>query len=223
MKPKPIDDDIADALARAQRAYDRAPRAWTPAIVPPVLGQARHLSDRAVALLAGGFGAREVDRCRADDPGQTMALDHARRFVSQREQTVLLLIGGTGCGKTTAATWVAREIGGSKPGMIDATELERRGRYDHGAAEPVATWLASRSLVVIDDLGVEPTDRAGYFVAMLDEVVNRAYKHRRRLVMTSNVAAATLKARLGERIWSRVCESGTIAECGAVDLRRGGK
>lgn len=218
-----FDDDGLSAILEAARAdHERAIASGLlerDAEPTAELSRASFLAERSEILLAGAFGQREVDRCRSEDPGSTQALDHARAFAAQQRYTVLILVGGTGSGKTTAATWLAREIGGRSPGMIDSTELERRGRYDHTLGD----WLADRTLTVIDDFGVEPMDGKGYFRALVDGIANRAYKHRRRMVITTNIAPAELKERLGDRIWSRVIEAAGpegIAECGNADLRR---
>lgn len=217
------DDGLAAILASARADHERAiangllERDLVPT---PAESREAFLADRAKALLAGDFGHREVEACRSDDLAvYTPAIEHARAFVAQQQHTILILLGGPGSGKTTAATWIAREIGGRSPGMIDSTELERRGRYDHTLGD----WLAERTFTVIDDFGVEPMDGKGYFRALVDGIANRAYKHRRRLVITANIAPAELKERLGDRIWSRVCEAAGpsgIAECGNDDLRR---
>lgn len=230
----PASDDLSAILASAQRAHERRLADERAAVEPDqrfraAAERARHLADRAALLLASGFGAHEVDRCRADDPGTTPALAAARAFVAQHERPILVLLGGVGTGKTSAATWIAREVGGSRPGKVMATVLERRGRYDRDRADgerPLMAWLEERTLVVLDDLGVEPIDGKGYFAALVDELVDRAYSHRRRLVITSNCSSGVLRERLGERVASRLNDAGGSAvtvDCGAVDLRRAGK
>lgn len=213
--PIAADFDVDAFVAMAARAEERR-RALEPPPEDPAIARARLLADRAQVLIAGGFGRREVDRCRPDDPGLTRALEHARAFVAQTERAVLVLLGGTGTGKTTAATWIAREVGGSRPVMVAATTLERRGRYDTA----FAARLDTATLVVLDDLGVEPMDAKGYFAALVDELVDRAYRDHRRLVVTSNADLAELRDRLGARVGSRFVQAAMTAACGDVDLRR---
>ncbi len=212
------EQDIESILAHATAAHERhlAVRPSMSAEEAARTERARWLDERARVLIEGKFGTHEVDRCRLEDPGSTPALDAARRFVAQQELRILVLLGGVGAGKTTAATWVAREIGGVQPGKVLATTLERRGRYDREFAD----WIDERTLVVLDDLGAEPIDGKGYFAALVDEIVDRAYSHRRRLVITSNVDAPGLRERLGERVASRLFEAAMREGCGNVDLRR---
>lgn len=216
----PASDLFAPAeLERTFAALDRRLAAEKPtAPEDPDVARRRWLDDRAQTLIAGRFGLREVNRCRAEDPGRTDALDHARAFLAQRERPILVLLGGTGTGKTTAATWVAREAGGARPGLLPATTMERRGRYE----ADYSAWVDDRTMVVLDDLGVEPMDGKGYFAALVDELVDSAYRNFRRLVITSNLDVATVKERIGARAASRLAETAIPALCGSVDLRRGG-
>lgn len=221
---KNLDADLARVIADAGAKLEKhlaAPKPTAPAMDPAEVRR-RWLADRAQVLLEGEFGMREVDRCRLEDPGRTLALDTARRFLAQHEKPILVLLGGVGCGKTTAATWIAREAGGSRPGKVLATVLERRGRYDREAAVPLMAWLDARTLVVLDDLGVEPLDSKGYFAALVDELADGAYSHHRRLVITSNASDDVLRERMGARVWSRIRQAAVVEGVHGPDLRRAG-
>lgn len=213
-----VEDDLADLLAGARRAHERHLATAPPAMPPadPVAIRARELADRAALLVESDFPQVTIDRCRMDDPGETSALAAARGFAAQDGRSVLILLGGVGCGKTTAATWLARDHGGRRPGFIRAEKLERRGRYDGD----LQRWLDERTLLVVDDLGVEYLDGKGAFTSLLDGLVADYAENRRRLAITSNLAAAELKARLTERIWSRIVTHAAIVSCGDTDLRR---
>lgn len=210
--------DFAADLPRLFAAMDRR---VTPlrAAADPAAARRTWLADRAQALLDGGFGPAEVDPVRVDNPTATPAIDHARRFLDQRRLGILVLLGGTGCGKTTAGAFVAREKGGSRPGRIRATALERAGRYDREAA----LWVQSRTLLVVDDLGVEFKDGKGAFLSLLDELIDVAHANRRRIVLTANLTPAQLADRVEDRIWSRLSQSALIAQCGSTDLRVEGR
>lgn len=203
----------------AQRLIAKLPPPAPPALTAedPASARRRWLGDRAQVLLEGQFPARVVDDVRADRLATTPALAHARDFRAAPvgDQHILVLLGGTGTGKTTAAAWLASEVGGSRPGLVRSGALERAGRYDRELAE----WVTSRTLLVIDDLGVEYQDGKGAFRSVLDELIDVAYGARRRLVITSNLDAAGVADRVGERIWSRLCAAAKLANCGARDLR----
>jgi len=206
----------------------------------------RNRAVRAGALAAHGFPELARDVAAAIDAGDgkdTPAMARAREFVAARERwaqipgapraglrTSLVLAGGQGSGKTSAATWVALVAGEAAPAFIRAGELESRGRYDRKLRD----WLRGRTLLVVDDVGAEHLGvrAAPAFAALFEEVVDMFHSDRRMLVITTNllpraapassppVVEAQFVERYGERIWSRLAESGAWANCGAEDLRR---
>lgn len=171
------------------------------------------------------FPAIAVDGALATWPETTASRAHAERFATSARR-VLILAGGVGAGKSTAAAWLALEAGGSAPAFVRASELEARGRYD----EDLRTWLRTRSLLVIDDLGAEVLDGKGVFRSLLDEVIDMFYGDRKRVVITTNLRARRaseteelqLAERYGERMMSRLVEVGLWGDCGVRDLRREG-
>lgn len=199
---------------------------------------AKGLRVRAQALkLDSGFPERAVDA--AMKAGETTAMAAVRRW-QQSGRTALVLAGGVGAGKTTAAAWLALHGGGSSPAFLRAGAFEARGRYD----KDLRNWLRGRTMLVIDDIGAEMLDGKGNFRALLDETLDMFYGDRRTIVMTTNLRAkaaeppADAKAspaqraarqaaqepqfleRYGERVASRLFEIGLWAGCGNIDLRR---
>ena len=219
------DNDHTDFGAIAAGLLARMPApAPPPAPEDPAVVRRRWLGDRAQVLLEGGFPPRVVDPVRADQLAEVPALEHARAFRApppgppgppESPKHILVLLGGVGAGKTTAAAWLAAEIGGSRPGLVRSGALERAGRYDRELAE----WVTSRTLLVIDDLGAEYLDGRGAYRSILDELIDVAYGARRRLIVTSNLDVTGIADRVGERIWSRFCAAAVFASCGALDLR----
>lgn len=188
----------------------------------------------------------------------TAALRHCRKFLHALEQEltagtrrmlgehdedegpaprILVLAGGTGGGKTTAAAWLALKSRDAMPGFIRASELERRGRYD----KDLRGWIPERTSLVIDDIGAEVLDSKGVFRSFLDEIVDDFYSSRRRLILTTNLKPKItdehraecakdgrdpepqFRERYGDRVRSRIVEVGQWAECGNVDLREGAR
>lgn len=175
----------------------------------------------------GGGGRKLLD---------TSAFAKVKRMVTD-ERRALVLAGGVGTTKTTAATWFALEHGGSSPGFIRASELEARGRYDTHATKghDLRGWIRGCSMLVIDDLGAEYMDGKSVFRSLLDEVIDVLYGDRKRLIITTNLHASKSQdpkvsrneepqfaERYGERISSRLHEIGRWGDCGATDLRRSG-
>lgn len=189
--------------------------------------------ETATALAAGGSGS-DGGSGGGRKLVDTSAFAKVKRMVTD-DRRALVLAGGVGTTKTTAATWFALEHGGSSPGFIRASELEARGRYDTHAAKgnDLRSWLRERSMLVIDDLGAEYMDGKSVFRSLLDEVIDVYYGDRKRLIITTNLHASKNKdpkraqheepqfaERYGERVSSRLFEIGRWGNCGAVDLRR---
>lgn len=179
---------------------------------------------RAELLCAAGeFPKRAMDA--AFSAKESEAIARVRDFTADK-RTVLILAGGVGTGKTTACSWFALERGGGDPGFIRAATLERRGRYD----AKLRDWLRGRSMLVIDDMGIELLDDQGVFRSLLDEVLDMFYADRKRLLITTNLhkerdakkpnEPPQFRERYGERIASRLHETGRWQDCGAFDLRR---
>jgi hypothetical protein len=189
----------------------------------------------------------------------TPALKHSRKFIdaSIRERfaadqrrlgerdddpapeapRILVLAGGTGGGKTTAAAWIGLKSTDRMPGFIRASELERRGRYD----KELKVWIPERTSLVIDDIGAELLDGKSVFRSFLDEIVDDFYSSKRRLIFTTNLKPKIddaykaecardnrdpepqFRERYGERVRSRVVQVGQWSDCGNADLREGSR
>lgn len=186
------------------------------------LTEAVRVNERAGELKDNGFPLLFVDSALAGLE-DTTALRHSRLFV-QTYSRILVLAGGVGCGKTTAATWVALKGQDPRPGFIRTSELERRGRYD----KELGKWFEDRTSLVIDDVGTEVLDGKGVFRSLLEEVLDVFYSNKRRLVITTNLRPKKTRPadepqffeRYGARVWSRVTQAGEWGDCGMTDMRR---
>lgn len=217
---------------------------------------AHRRSVRAQVLRDAGFPAIAVDgalalAAEADcvRPGvslrRTAAVERAVDFAKDRHTSLhlaggvglrnaLMLAGGVGAGKTTAATWIALTSTDSAPAFIRATELERIGRT-YGHEKRLQELIRTSTSLVLDDLGAEVLDGRGVFEALICEVIDAFYGDRKMLVITANMrqrraagkpgAEPTeppqFRERYGERVFSRFREAGKWADCGATDLRAG--
>lgn len=185
--------------------------------------------------------AMQYSRQFLAEAGQEFAAA-TRRLLGERDEDdvpprepsrILVLGGGTGGGKTTAATWVELKRSDPMPGFILASELERRGRYD----KDLRAWFPERTSLVIDDLGAELLDGKGVFRSWLDEIVDAFYSTKRRLIITTNLKPRIddayraecqresrdpepqFRERYGDRVSSRIIQVGKWAGCGNRDLR----
>ncbi|MFC6090727.1 ATP-binding protein [Saccharothrix lopnurensis] len=134
----------------------------------------------------------------------------------------LLLLGGTGVGKTHQAWGAVRQLAatGLLRGwqFITAPDLYGELRPRAGSdSERTFREITSASLLVVDDLGAakssEWTEEITY------RVVNSRYESERPTLWTSNLTGPELREVLGERIVSRLSTCTRIT-LGGLDRRR---
>lgn len=127
------------------------------------------------------------------------------------------LFGGTGVGKTVAAAWAIAEQGGGL--AVSAGELGRLMlgfRRDDARVERI---LRTR-LLVVDDLGTEPSTIRD-FGAALFELVDTRQTRDVLTILTSNGTEAEFVARYGDRTYQRMCHSGVVGSVAGRNLRTG--
>lgn len=169
------------------------------------------IPERVIPLLAN-----------ADD---TDAVRKVLEFVDGRK-TLLVLAGGTGCGKTVAAcvgldSWVIVENGTVRRvgRFVKSIDLVRAGTFDGDFWDD----LAEASMLVIDDLGTEPLDEKGWALANLAALIDQRYDANRKTILTTNLDVARFKARYcndGGRLADRIREAGAFVEFDGASLRR---
>jgi hypothetical protein len=168
-----------------------------------------------------GWPARLVDDAIAADEDRPL-MTRVRMFGKpprdRGARHVLVLEGGVGVGKSTAATRWALDYGGSAPVYLRSATYEGEGRYDR----ELRARIRGASSIVLDDLGAEFKDGRGNFVAALDELVDVIYSQRLPAIITTNLRAEALRARYGDeaaRFWSRLRGCARWASVSSGDLR----
>ena len=145
----------------------------------------------------------------------------ARTFLAEPAggRPLTLLAGPPGVGKTIAAVeWLLLHLpahGSGDPLFVTAFELTRWPRYD----DEQMRRLDHAAAVVVDDLGREYADAKGFFAALLEELVDLRYQSGCPLLVTTNLTAATLWERVGERVRDRWREAGRVFEIRGESLR----
>jgi DNA replication protein DnaC len=160
-------------------------------------------ANRIRAFENAGWPIRALEAAQAADQEQPAVL-RALSWKPQ-EESVLVLSGQPGCGKTTAAAVWALKACPWPPVFLRATSFAASSRYNH---EQRDEWLHAQALV-LDDLGAEYADAKGNFLVDLDELIDTFYGDKRPLLITTNCTADEFKQRYGARIVDR------IRECGA--------
>lgn len=149
-----------------------------------------------------GFPDRAIQAAKKADE-TTAAVKRVAGWDPDAE-SILVLSGAPGCGKTVAATWW-----GSRrrrpPRFVRATTFAASSRYDRDTRD---AWFSARALV-LDDLGTEYLDAKGSFLVDLDELLDVFYGDRKPLLITTNCTKDAFKERYGARVVDRLRESGS--------------
>ena len=160
-----------------------------------------------------GFTVRALESAQAADESKP-AIARIKAWDVNAE-SILVLSGPAGCGKTVAATWWAWNRAPWAM-FIRSTTFAASSRYNN---EKRDAWFAAGALV-LDDLGTEFADSKGNYQVDLDELVDVFYGDRRPLVITTNCTLASFKDRYGSRITDRVRECGSWFSIATESLRR---
>lgn len=162
------------------------------------------------------FGRKTLKAFRApkNDTVRTTILHEARAYVSmfaENPERGLLLVGGTGSGKTHVAVGILIEVlrQGFTGVYYNVTDLlsDLRSTFDSRNDLQEATILdevASVDLLVLDDLGAEKA--SDWVRDRLYLIVNTRYEAEKATIITTNCDDLDLKERVGPRIVSRTYE-----------------
>jgi DNA replication protein DnaC len=129
----------------------------------------------------------------------------------------LLLLGGTGSGKTYGAVcWVAQHASYNACYRTAYKISEAVTRRDFEETD----LLERARFLVIDDLGCEPEGyRGADFLAYFEDLFASRHQHGRFTLITSNATVAQFATAYGERFISRFEEAGIVFTTGDPDLR----
>lgn len=167
-----------------------------------------------------GTTPRILDLIRSG-PKDTDATDAVKEW-ARAGSWCLLLLGGVGCGKSTAAAAHAVEFTKANPKSrlpvwARAVEASRMSAFGDSAEDRFASWREA-PLLVMDDLGTELMTAT--WQQALDDVLDWRYQHSLPTILPTNLAAEEFKKRYGERITDRIREGGTVRELAAKSMRR---
>lgn len=160
-----------------------------------------------------GFPLRALEAAAKADEARSAVARAAKWDPS--EDSMLVLSGPAGCGKTVAAVWWAWTRA-PRPLFLRSTTLAASSRYDR---EERASWLGAKSLV-LDDLGTEYADSKGNYQVDLDELFDVFYGDRKPLLVTTNCTKDEFAQRYGVRVMDRLRECGSWFSINAESLRR---
>lgn len=234
-------------------AHPQRPQGWEEEQRKKKLAAAANSTERErrylVADLVGrGIPGKDIDAILGStltDNESMDAVDH----LHESEDWALVLAGGPGVGKTTAAAFLAarrppglfrpsdadwddnhKDMDGRllpprwparlRPRFITASALVEIDRYKDGDLLDV---LRKCSLLCIDDLGAEYSDQKGFFQSFLDSLINSRYSMGLKTCITTNLKMGEFKDRVGERIVDRIREGGKFVSIDDKSYRGGNK
>ncbi len=179
------DEVMADGLKR-----QHAPPAIVGALLKAEIAEKQARSIRYQMAIARMPLAKELaDFAFADTPineGLVRDLASGSFLASQRN---VVLVGGTGTGKTHLAIAVARACirGGARARFFNTTDLVNRLETEsrQGRAGKLSEQLARLDLVVLDELGYLPFAQSGG--QLLFHLISRLYE-RTSVIVTTNLA-----------------------------------
>lgn len=166
-------------------------------------------------------------------PRDTQVMHRVKQWRAQREKDqsrwCLVLSATKGAGKTVAAgwwmansdphcaSWWDGKAGEWKriPSWWTAPQLCRINTY---GSEFDALCSLDAPLVV-DDLGAEYSDKAGFMQVMIDALIDTRYSEYLPTLITTNLNAKSFRDRYGERVADRMREGGAFFEFQEKSMR----
>lgn len=193
----------------------------------------KELHETCARAVAWGIPVKDAERIARGDLEVTTALNHCRAFRGSAK-TLLVLCGGEGCGKTTAAAWWLmqpkqghRYLEVKPPKFVTAGQLSLWPRFDRDARAE----LDLARCLVIDDVGLEYDDTKGAFRGLFREVTHERHNKSLPTVITTNIPGHVFsrsrvetryqRARdfFGDPFRGRLRQSGTLANIKDSSMR----
>ena len=154
--------------------------------------------------------------------GEVLYKDKISKVVSwlkNGKKESLMIIGGTGTGKTTLAIALAHAIGRRNyyPKFISMPKFERMCAEDNTWLDEVADW----KYLLLDDVGTESREIKIYGNSrmLFNELIFQRYDRKLPMIITTNLSLAAFEQRYGEKVASRVRELFDIMVMNGKDLR----
>ena len=134
----------------------------------------------------------------------------------------MLLMGGTGSGKTHLAAAVANTLTDRGVPTLFGTyseHLERiKEEFDHTGMKEYLSKLKNTPMIVLDDIGKER--RTEWSMSVLFDIVNYRYEHYLPIIITTNYDLDTFANYVGSAIFSRLYEMSVAIATAGKDYRQ---
>ena len=152
----------------------------------------------------------------ASRDGTTEGFEKATDFTVGNTAPILMLLGGTGTGKTHLIEAIGRQYlaqGNTVRYELVAHLLEKaRAAVRIGAEEDVFSASYKADVLLLDDIGLEKPST--WVAEQISALVDERYRNKRLLVLGTNCTYIQLKDSYGERLASRLFDtaSGAVAQ-----------
>jgi hypothetical protein len=220
----------------ASSLLSKLARGETVQLEPEELERVEREQAAVSARVLGQHHERNWEQCGAPKRVRTVldapdfhdgkAVARVKSWVAERERApttwALVLSSGYGTGKSVAAGLWLREL---KASPIKTYDQAKERDKTLPSWWPVS-WLVRMpgfsgdfeavcshdGPLVVDDLGAEYLDKAGWFLQVLDGIVDARYRECRPTCITTNLGAEDFRRRYGGRIGRRLREGGAFYE-----------
>lgn len=166
-----------------------------------------------------------------ETPGQYAAmkklLENAKTYALSfcgRGSGNLLLMGGTGLGKTHLCCAIAYEVAGSGYGVVytgagalTAVFADARYRNNDNSADDIGRYLDAE-LLIIDDLGTEAPNN--FTVSCIFDVINSRLVSDLPTIINTNLGPDDILRVYGDRVYSRLFGEYSVLLFEGTDVRR---
>ncbi len=159
----------------------------------------------------------------SDLENMTMIVNQSKRYAQSfsPESESVLMIGGTGLGKTHLSAAIAKEVLSkgffvyydSAQSIFDTYESVRFGKESRESAKKYENC----DLLIIDDLGAECLTQ--YTIAVFSSLLNWRITNRKQTIISTNFTPQQIKKSYGERIYSRLMGEFLIMKFTGQDVR----
>lgn len=135
------------------------------------------------------------------------------------QSTFLVLVGGPGTGKTTAAVEVLMGLAKPSSGMfVPAGRCGRLSLFDDDDRLLLENMQRIECLV-LDDLGTEFLSENSVWRGLVDGLLDARYAAMKRTIITTNLDLPAFGARYGKRVADRLRHDMVLGMCGAKSMR----
>jgi len=184
--------------------------------------QTRAAREAHARLVLGQVGPRVSDEiARRIVAGEGLLDTSAHLAVCkwlETDRPTLVLMGGTGAGKTVAAVRAMHTR--QRTQFIRALRIG--AHFERWASDRESNVVAldlGADLLVVDDLGQEPIEDRRAMPA-IEEVLDSRQSERTRTIITTNLSPDAIRARYSDRICSRLAQNGRFVPVDDDDRRR---